>query len=723
MDFAGDTQPDARIAARIRLVSRVAASAAAGLGVVALASYRLDEPWLRTFGHATEVQPNAAAGTAILATAVVLLGLTSPAARWAARGAAAVAGLVGAATLLEHLLGVDLFIDRILIPDVAFSPGVVSPGRMGPPAALNLLVGGIALQLLTWHRRGRAFAGQTLALGVVPVALLGLVGHAYDVAALYGHAAYSAVALPAALALFLIDVALLCARPDRGFVRHVAGAGTGSSFARRMLVYVVVVPSALGALTLVVTRGGADAALAVSMLVVVLSLVFAILVLRDAKTLDRMEAAKERAQAERAASREELARALRREQEARAQAEAASHAKDQFLATLSHELRTPLNAIVGWSGLLRGAAGDPDRLARGLAVIDRNGRSLARLVADLLDMSRIASGAVEVQRVDVDLLAAVDITIEELRPVACAKGVALARIAGPTRPHVVGDAARLRQVASNLVSNAVKFTPPGGTVSVQVSEDGGRAVLEVQDTGIGMSAEFLPIVFDAFVQADGGSMRRHGGLGLGLAITRQLVELHGGTISAASEGPGRGATFRVTFPAVRRRVTPVAATAAKLERPDLHGAAILVVDDEPDSRDVLLQLLASWGARASGAASAREAREALAHARPDLVISDVAMPEEDGYAFVRELRREERARAAPPLPVVALTAFARAEDREHALAAGFDAHVAKPVEPAALLATIAGMLRKAPPQAQAQAQAQSLGAGARAGVESVAEAG
>jgi signal transduction histidine kinase/FixJ family two-component response regulator len=460
-----------------------------------------------------------------------------------------------------------------------------------------------------------------------------------------------------------------------------------------------------------VSGAGREAAFAVSVLVVALSLVFFVLVVRDALAIERLEAARTRALQERERSREELARALEREREARAQAENASRAKDQFLATLSHELRTPLNAILGWAGLLRDASGDPDRVARGLAVVERNGRALAHLVSDLLDMSRLSAGDMEVMREDVELLTVVDEAIESVRAAARAKSVALTRAAGPELPRVLGDRARLQQVAWNLVSNAVKFTPPGGAVEVRLAVEGGRAIVEVKDTGIGIAPDVLPRVFDAFVQADGSPARRHGGLGLGLAITRELVELHGGTIGAESEGPGRGTTFRVSLPV--SPPVPAVAPGGPGTRPDLRGATVLVVDDEVDSRDLLLQLLDSWGARPSGAASAREALEVIARERPDLVVSDIAMPGEDGIAFVRELRRMEAARGESPVPVAALTAFARADDRDRTLAAGFDAHLAKPVEPAALLATMLALLR-APRAARAEGRADPRAAAGRA---------
>ncbi|HSD20533.1 MAG TPA: ATP-binding protein [Anaeromyxobacter sp.] len=692
MDVAKDSPLlDPAVVARMRRASRAAAVLAGSIGVLALLSYPLGMPWLRSLGmRGVEIQPNTGAALLAAAAGLLLAGLPARWARITSRLIGAAVAALGAATLVQHLAGVNLGIDSILVPGLPLTEAVASPGRPGPPASLSFVLTGAVLLGLD-ARRAAAHVAQGLAVAAMAIALLGVVGHAYGVAALYGRPTMTAIAFPTALALLALEIGLLCARPDRGFVANLASTGAGSALARRLLVSVPLLPLFLGGIVLGVTGATREGALAVSILVVALSLLFVVLVVRDAVAIDRMEAAKLRAQAERAASREELARALRREQEARAHAESASRAKDEFLATLSHELRTPLNAILGWSGLLRDAGGDPERLARGLSVIDRNGRTLAQLVSDLLDMSRIAAGRIEVQHADVDLLAAVDGAVEAVRPAARAKGVVISRSAGPELPRVVGDLERLRQVAWNLVSNAVKFTPPGGSVDVQIRREGGSAVLEVRDTGIGMSREFLSTVFNPFVQSEGASVRRHGGLGLGLAITKQLVALHGGTIHADSDGPGRGSTFRVLLPEVAR--APALAPVAVAARPDLAGARVLVVDDEADSRDVLLQLLASWGARTAGAASVREALDAVARERPDLIVSDIAMPGEDGFTFVRELRRIEASHGERRVPVAALTAFARPEDRQRALAAGFDAHLAKPVDPTTLHATIAGLLR------------------------------
>ncbi len=673
----------------VRAMRRISAGASAGallLGGAAIASYPLDVAWLRRGLGLVEVQPNSATGI-VAAAAALLLSLSSArSARLIARALAAVVGVLGAATLVEHLAGVDLGIDTLLMPGIAPAPATTSAGRMGPPAALNLLALGVALPLLSGPRGARA--AQAISLCVAAVPLLAAVGYAYDAALLYDQPRLTAIALPAAAALLLLDLGALLARPGDGFVSTLTTTGAGSTVARRVLASTVTLPLAVGFAALVWTGAVAgDAALAVSIVVVGLTVALVVLVLADAAAIERVDAAK---RTERDASRKEVANALHREREARAAAETASRAKDVFLATLSHELRTPLNAIIGWSRLLQEAPGDALRLERGLSTIERNGRTLAQHVADLLDMSHLASGKVRLDPTEVDFGAAVESTVEAVRPSAEAKGVAIVLTRAPDAPRVLGDAGRLQQIAWNLLSNAVKFSSLGGRVEVRAARDEtGRAVLEVADAGAGISPQLLPHLFDSFVQADGSTARRHGGLGLGLSVTRELVHLHGGEIQAASAGPGRGATFTVRLPAL----SPAAARPSP--RPALSGARILVVDDEDDSRELLLQLLASWGACASGAASARDALAASARERPDVVLSDIAMPGEDGYALVAELRRRERNDGGGHLPAAALTAFTRPEDRRRMLAAGFDAHVAKPIDPVALRDALEALLGRA----------------------------
>ena len=379
---------------------------------------------------------------------------------------------------------------------------------------------------------------------------------------------------------------------------------------------------------------------------------------------------------------------------AKEESEAANRMKDQFLATLSHELRTPLNAIFGWAQLLRSGKLDPQTLERGIDTIERNARSQKKLIEDLLDVSRIVSGKLQLEPKPVDLAEVVEAALETVAPAARAKGIAIERGYGLQPGPVLGDAQRLQQIVWNLLSNAVKFTPEGGRVTVSLETKDGEAEIAVTDTGQGIGPEFLPFVFDRFRQADASSTRRHGGLGLGLSIVRHLAELHGGSVRAESPGPGQGSTFTVSLPLATRSGLPEArrspAEGEGGERVSLAGVRVLVVDDEADARELLEQILTGARAEVVLAASAPEALEALARFRPDVLVSDIGLPGEDGYDLIRKAR--ERGFAGP---AAALTAFARAEDRRRALLAGFQIHLAKPVHPGELTAVVASLADRA----------------------------
>ena len=397
---------------------------------------------------------------------------------------------------------------------------------------------------------------------------------------------------------------------------------------------------------------------------------------------------------------------LERETAARAEAEAASRLKDEFLATVSHELRTPLTAILGWAHLMRTGRLEEEATARALETIERNARSQSQLIEDLLDVSRIVSGKIRLDVRPVDPVSFIDLAVEALRPAAEAKGVTLRKVNDAGASTVNGDPARLQQVVWNLLSNAVKFTEGGGLVQVRLARAGEDVEIAVSDTGPGIAPEFLPHVFERFRQADQKTTRQHGGLGLGLAIVRHLVELHGGAVRADSPGEeGRGATFTVRLPAMPglRREAPdeharpaVRDTLPADECPErLDGLRVLVVDDEADTREMLRVGLTRCGAEVTTASSAPEALEALARGAPEVLISDIGMPGEDGYELIR------RVRALPPegggrVPAVALTAYARAEDRLRALRAGYQMHLSKPVELAELTSVIASLTRRAP---------------------------
>ena len=389
------------------------------------------------------------------------------------------------------------------------------------------------------------------------------------------------------------------------------------------------------------------------------------------------------------------------EQRARVEAEHVSQMKDEFLATLSHELRTPLNAMLGWSQLLLQGHRDGAMLRRGLETIERNARAQSQLIEDMLDMSRLLAGKVRIDAAPIQPQDFVSAALETARPAALARSIALnASIDHGARP-VRGDLARMQQVMSNLLSNAIKFTEPGGVVTVTLRMDGEgdeRAVaIDVADTGAGIAPEFLPYVFDRFRQADSSSARRHGGLGLGLAIARQLVELQGGAISVASRGEGQGATFTLHLPLAAPGVAPAARLEPLAGLPltplELAGMTVLVIDDELDSLELVQQVLAASDATILTATGAREALRLVEARRPDLVISDIGMPLVDGFEMIRRIRSLPD-REIAGVPAIALTAFSRREDQQRALEAGFDDYLAKPVAPATLLQTVAAIVAR-----------------------------
>jgi PAS domain S-box-containing protein len=397
------------------------------------------------------------------------------------------------------------------------------------------------------------------------------------------------------------------------------------------------------------------------------------------------------------AEREQL---LAQEQESRAEAERANRAKDAFLATLSHELRTPLSPIFVWVQLLREANLDEEKTEQALATIERSARSQAQLIDDLLDVSRIVAGKLRLNAQAVELAPVVRAAVDVVRPASEAKHISIQMILDTETGRVVGDADRLQQVVWNLVSNAVKFTPKGGRVQVILERVNSHVEIAVSDTGQGIPSRFLPHVFERFQQGASGPDREHGGLGLGLAIVRHIVELHGGTVFVESPGVDQGSTFTVKLPLLiferaageaRRRHPTLAAEAANWSDLVLGGLRVLLVDDEPDANLAVSALLAGRGAEVRVANSAAQALEVLDGWKPDLVVTDIGMPHEDGYALLAQIdaRRAEHGR----IPVIALTAYAATEDRIRLLAAGFQMHVPKPVEPAELLAAIANVGR------------------------------
>jgi PAS domain S-box-containing protein len=409
--------------------------------------------------------------------------------------------------------------------------------------------------------------------------------------------------------------------------------------------------------------------------------------------------------AARAALAVDAARLYRHAERARSEAERANQAKDEFLAVLSHELRTPLTSMLGWLRLLRGGQLGPERAAQALEVVERNTRTQAQLINDLLDVSRIIAGKLQLDLYPVELMPIVAETVESTRRDADAKGVGLELSVGGGATPVLGDPLRLGQILANLVANAVKFTSPGGRVRVRLGREGSEVVLSVADTGVGIAPEVLAHVFDRFRQADSTITRRHGGLGLGLAIVRHLVELHGGTVAAESPGEGRGSTFTVRLPladpaARRGRGTP----AAEVGVPEPGAGAlaelrVLVVEDHGDTAELLRTILRDQGADVRVATSLAGALAALADDEVDVLVSDIAMPDGNGYELLERVRAREQSAGKPPLPAVAVTAFAGSGESERARAAGFQHYAAKPVDPATLVHVVARAAGRGAPRA------------------------
>jgi PAS domain S-box-containing protein len=391
----------------------------------------------------------------------------------------------------------------------------------------------------------------------------------------------------------------------------------------------------------------------------------------------------------------ERERLLASEQAARQSAEHANRLKDEFLATVSHELRTPLNAILGWSQLLKSGTCGEQEVSEAIETIERNARLQNQLIEDLLDMSRIISGKMRIDMQPVDLSQVVHNALAAVRPAAEAKAIRLKLSIDSRAPFIDGDASRLQQVLWNLLSNSIKYTPQNGWVEVSLRRDGGQVELRVSDNGQGINPEFIPRLFMRFAQADSSTTRRHGGLGLGLALVRHLTELHGGSVRASSAGPGKGSTFTVSLPVTKGRTDVLdddrTLAAAGMDI-NLAGVDVLTIDDEDSARSIVKRILVHRGASVRTANSVQAALASVRQRRPDVILCDIGMPDEDGFAFLSRLRAIDEGHLAP-IPVVALTAFARPEDRRRMLLAGFYMHLPKPIEAADVVAVVANVAK------------------------------
>ena len=517
---------------------------AGGLALFAAAAvivgWATDNEFLKGAGSPLTMKPNAAVG--LIACSVGLLA-RGPAMRPLRIVAATLAALIGALTLSQHVIGWNLGIDELLFREAPGAFATTSPARMGPNASSSLTLAGTALLLLELRSQAAATAAQMLALLVIALASLALVGYIYGARQLYAATRYTAIAWPTALALLGIGLGLLSVRPAAPPVSALVSRGPGGIVARRMLLPALLLPVLLGYLRNLGEEVALyDAGLGTALLAIALCVIFATAIWATALRLDEADRERQIAQRER----DQL---LVRERAAREDAERASRLKDDFLATLSHELRTPLNAVVGWTEMMRTQVLRDEQRTHAMDLVARNGQLLVRLVEDLLDISRIVRGRLHLERTTTDMDAVVRRVTDGVAAQAGAAGVTLRLEAANAPVTVLGDPERLEQVVGNLLANALKFTGPGGSIDIAVRESEGFAVISVRDNGRGIAPEFLPYVFERFRQQDATSTREHGGLGLGLAIVHDLTKLHGGSVSAHSDGEGRGSTFTVRLPA------------------------------------------------------------------------------------------------------------------------------------------------------------------------------
>jgi signal transduction histidine kinase/CheY-like chemotaxis protein len=616
------------------------------------------------------------------------------------RGRAMLAWIVGGAIAMGsgiwamHFVGMLAF--RLPIP-IAFDLSLTLASLLLPIAASGLVLWQVSRAELGWKRLG--VSAVLMGIGINAMHYTGMAAMRMEPGIVYDPRLF---ALSVAIAIAASSLALWIAFQLRHNVPHVwlprigAAVVMGAAIVGMHYTGMAAASFPLDSVCTAASRGVNQDGLATLVVIAISGVLgFALLASRFDARLEANARVLQISQAT-AAERQDL---LTRERAARDEAERLSALKDEFLATLSHELRTPLNAVLGWAAMLQRGVKDEETFRRGLETIERNARAQGQLIDDLLDMSRIISGTL---RLDVQLIEpdkVIEAALGTVHPAAVAKRidlrVDLARGPDEKRLTVLGDPGRLQQVMWNLLSNAVKFTPTGGTVQVMLGLDGQDVVIRVADSGIGISPEFLPHVFDRFRQQDASITRKHGGLGLGLSIARQLVELHGGTIGVSSPGAHAGTTFTLRLPlaeaeeAARPSAPAASGTAPQaVQDGDLAGIKVLLVDDAEDTLDVLQQILQHSGATILAANSAGSALALLEREQPDVIVSDIGMPEIDGFELIRRIRRRS-AGAGGAVPAIALTAFTRQDDRNKAMLAGFTDYLAKPVEPGALVAHIA----------------------------------
>jgi signal transduction histidine kinase/CheY-like chemotaxis protein len=684
----------ATFVSRSKTFSRAVAVFVIVIGISVLIGWLFDIARLKSIYGVITMKPNAA-------LTLILMGLSL----WTLRAdqhkgfrilgqvCAALAALIGLLTFSEHVVGWNLGIDQVLFAEQPGALATASPGRMGITASSDFIIFGVAL-LMLYHRRAIQVA-QILTMVAGFWSLVAVIGYTYQAEELFGIARYTGIALPTAVALFVLSLGILGAYVDQGVLSIVCDESAAGIMARRLAVVALIIPFLLGWLRLAGQRAGHfDLGFGTALLVSTIIITFLLAIWHVALKLNHIDQ-------QRLISEQERERLLRQEHALRVNAESAARSKDEFLATVSHELRTPLNAILGWATMLRKSPVDDVITARGMDAIERNAKAQAQLVEDLLDVSRIIAGNLRLDIQPIALTSVINAAMDSVQLAGDAKEIQLQVIVDPSADNIRGDPARLQQLIWNLLSNSIKFTPNGGQVSVRVERSDSMAEVTVTDTGDGIHREFLPFVFERFKQADGSITRKHAGLGLGLAIARQLVELHGGTIEASSAGEGLGSSFKIRLPLGTVNMTavslvdsvsrPVLLDLPIPQSPDLNGIRILVVDDEPDAREMLRTVLEELGADVITASSANDAIDVLPTWKPNVLVSDIGMPEEDGYVLIKRVRGLS-AEVGGNIPAIALTGYVRVEERMRALEAGYQMFVPKPVDVDELATIIVSLL-------------------------------
>jgi signal transduction histidine kinase/ActR/RegA family two-component response regulator len=677
-----DDSPASPGAARARRAAALLGALAAATGAVVLAGWALRAPAWTTFGGAISMKANAAICFVLTGAAVALATRRTAGAVRVSRRLAWAGALVGGLTLSEHLVGWDLGLDQLLFREEPGAAATVSPGRMGPPASAAFLLLGVAAALIDRAGARLRLAGQGLALAGAFIALLPIVGYAYGVRALFGVAHYTGIALPTAVALEGLAIAVLLAAPESGLVAALASRAEGGRVARRAVVYSILIPFAAGWLVVRgLTAGTYDGPFAVAFLVLAVVFTLALLAGRDALRLDRVEAARRTA----SEARDRTERELRQREEALRESD---RRKTEFLAMLSHELRNPLAPIRNALQLLDAAGGSPAAAGRARAVLDRQTAHLVKLVDDILDVTRISKGRVELHRARLDLREVVRRTCDDHAVLLQQGGVELRCDPGTEPLWIDADETRVAQVMGNLLQNAGRFTPPGGAVHVVARASEGTAEVRVRDTGAGLEPGQLEHLFEPFAQAPQGLARTQGGLGLGLAIVKGLVELHGGRVAARSAGHGAGSEFTVALPLAGPPAREEGDTAAAAPA---AGRLVLVVEDNADAAETLADVLALEGHHVRIAADGRSGIALARELSPDVVLCDIGLPDLSGYEVARALRAEGTLRE---VTLVAVSGYAQPEDRARALEAGFDAHLPKPPPLERLQALLAAAPRR-----------------------------